>query len=118
MLSVLVTLRVKPGHIQEFLAAIALNAEASLRDEPGCLAFAVHQSREDPFTYLLYEIYRDDDAFSLDHKAAPHYTAWQAAAARCLEPGGRTNTYYTPVGLEQSIDSSAQLTPTAQEAQP
>jgi len=118
MLTVLVTLRVKPGHVQEFLAAIASNAEASLRDEPGCLAFAVHQSREDPFTYLLYEVYRDDEAFSIAHKAATHYAAWQTAAARCLEPGGRTNTYSTPVGIERTVDSSPQLTTTAQEAQP
>ncbi len=99
MYTVLVAIRVRPDQVEAFETAIAENAAASVRDETGCLVFEVHQSTANPLDYLLYEIYTDEQAFTIDHKAGPHYAAWQASAARCLEPGGRTNTYYRPVLL-------------------
>ena len=99
MFTVLVHLRVKADHLEDFLAAISANAAASLQHEPGCLIFDVQHHDWDPLNYLLYEVYRDEDAFRVEHRAAPHYAAWQEAAERCLEPGGRTNSYYTPVTL-------------------
>ena len=99
MYTVLVAIRVRPDQVEAFETAIAENAAASMRDEPGCLVFEVHQSTANPLDYLLYEIYTDEQAFAIDHKAGPHYAAWQASAALCLEPGGRTNTYYRPVLL-------------------
>jgi len=41
-----VTLDVHPDKPTEFIEAITVNAAASLRDEPGCLAFDVHQDIE------------------------------------------------------------------------
>ena len=44
--------------------------------------------------------HRDDGeterAFTEDHRHAPHYEKWRAAAAELLEPGGQVNTFATP----------------------
>ena len=41
MFSLMVQMEVRPGRREEFLAGMAANAEASVRDEPGCLRFDV-----------------------------------------------------------------------------
>ena len=41
MLVLLVTVRVKPEHLAEFLAAARHNAEHAVADEPGCLAITL-----------------------------------------------------------------------------
>ena len=73
--TVLVTLDVRPDRIEEFIAGITSNAQASLRDEPGCLD--VHRDQATPTRFYLYELYADEDAFSTAHRSAPHYAAWQ-----------------------------------------
>lgn len=96
MYTVLVTLDVLPARVAEFLDGIRVNARASLRDEPGCLRLDVHRSLDDPCRFVLHEIYRDEAAFTDEHRAAPHYAAWRAVAARCVRPGGHVNTFLTP----------------------
>jgi autoinducer 2-degrading protein len=91
-----VSLEVVPEHLEEFRREIRINAEASLRDEPGCLRFDVHQVVGEPCRCVLYEIYEDEDAFRVDHRTAPHYARWQAATKRCIVPGGHVNTFCTP----------------------
>ena len=96
MFTVMVTLTVKPDHLGEFIEGIRINAEASLRDEPGCLRFDVHRSAERGNVFHLYEIYSDEDAFYQAHRQAPHYAAWRAVAERCLEQNGQLNTFAKP----------------------
>ena len=48
MITLIVSLQVEPGHLDEFLAAIDQNAERSFTDEPGCLYFDV--ARTSPTT--------------------------------------------------------------------
>jgi hypothetical protein len=43
--TVIITVDVRPDRIDEFVAGITTNAIASLRDEPGCLAFDVHRDQ-------------------------------------------------------------------------
>jgi len=97
MFTVMVSLRVKPDELQTFVAGIAANSRASLRDEPGCLRFDVHRSVEDPHHFLLYEIYTDDQAFYAAHRHAPHYAAWREILDRCVQPGGHVNTFAAPM---------------------
>ena len=89
MFSLVVQMTVRPGRREEFLAAIAANAEASVRDEPGCLRFDVCSVEGDDHRFLLYELYTDADAFAA-HKAAPHFAQWRTAAAQVLD--GQVNT--------------------------
>jgi autoinducer 2-degrading protein len=97
MFTVLVDLHVRPDAVDEFIEGIGANARATLRDEPGCLRFDVHQRVDDPHRFVLYEIYTDADAFYVDHRAAEHYAKWREVAARCVLPGGHVNTFCTPL---------------------
>ena len=97
MFTVLVSLTVHRDRLDDFRAGISANAAASLRDEPGCLRFDVHQQVDDPTRFVLHEVYADEGAFYSAHRAAPHYAAWQQVAARCVVPGSHVNTFCRPV---------------------
>jgi (4S)-4-hydroxy-5-phosphonooxypentane-2,3-dione isomerase len=84
MFSLVVQMTVRPGRREEFLAGMAANAEASVRDEPGCLRFDVCSVESDENRFLLYELYTDAAAFAA-HKAAPHFAQWRAVADQVLE---------------------------------
>ena len=83
MFSLTVQLVVRPGDREEFLAAITANAEASVRDEPGCHRFDVSAVEDDVNRFVLYELYDDAEAFEA-HKRAPHFAAWRQVADRVL----------------------------------
>lgn len=83
MFSLLVRLQVQPADRDEFLAAITANAQASVRDEPGCHRFDVLAVEDDEDGFLLYELYDDADAFEA-HKRTPHFAAWRQVADRVL----------------------------------
>lgn len=94
MIALVVSLEVVPGRLDEFVAAIAENAERSFTDEPGCLYFDVTQDLADDHHFVFYEVYADDDAVAA-HRATPHFADWRAAAARCVVPGSQVNTLAT-----------------------
>ena len=83
MFSLTVHLEVRSEARDEFLAAITANAEASVRDEPGCHRFDVTAVEGEGNRFLLYELYDDADAFEA-HKQAPHFTAWRRVADAVL----------------------------------
>ena len=83
MFSLVVQMEVRPGRREEFLAGMAANAEASVRDEPGCLRFDVCAVEGDPHRFVLYELYADDGAFEA-HRAAPHFAVWREVAGRVV----------------------------------
>ena len=89
MFSLLVQMEVRPGRQEEFLAGMAANAEASVRDEPGCLRFDVCSVGSDESCFVLYELYTDAAAFEA-HKAAPHFAEWRTVAEQVLV--GQVNT--------------------------
>jgi autoinducer 2-degrading protein len=105
MFTVLVNLDARPERLEEFIASITENARASLRDEPGCLRFDVHQHVDDSTRFVLHEVYADEDAFHLAHRSAPHYAAWQQVAARCVVPGSHVNTFCRPLSTEEEVIS-------------
>jgi quinol monooxygenase YgiN len=83
MFSLVVQMQVRPGRRAEFLAGIAANAEASVRDEPGCLRFDVCSVAADENRFVLYELYTNADAFGA-HKASPHFAKWRTVAEQVL----------------------------------
>jgi autoinducer 2-degrading protein len=89
MFSLVVQMEVRPGRREEFLAGMAANAQASVRDEPGCLRFDVCSVDGDENRFLLYELYADADAFAA-HKAAPHFAQWRTVAEQVVV--GQVNT--------------------------
>ena len=91
MFSLVVQVQVRPDRREEFLAGMDANAEASVRDEPGCLRFDVSSVNDDPHRFFLYELYTDAAAFDA-HKASPHFAQWREIAERVLVPGSQVNT--------------------------
>ncbi len=91
MFSVVVQMQVQPGKRAGFLAAMAENAQASVRDEPGCQRFDVCSVDGDEHRFVLYEHYSDAAAFDA-HRAAPHFLRWREVAAEVLVPGSQVTT--------------------------
>jgi autoinducer 2-degrading protein len=75
----LVEVAVKPGHIDDFIAATRRNHDASVQ-EPGNRRFDVLQSSADPARFVLYEAYASA-ADAQAHKLTAHYLAWRDAVA-------------------------------------
>ena len=75
MFVVCVHVQVKPEHIEEFIAASRENAANTIL-EPGNLRFDVLQQADDPQRFILYEVYRDEEA-SKAHKQTAHYARWR-----------------------------------------
>ncbi len=76
MITLIVTIQIKPDHKKAFMESMMGDARGSNKDEPGCLQFDVVQDNEDPNRIHLYEVYRDQAALDA-HRKAPHYTKWR-----------------------------------------
>lgn len=74
MYCLLLKTQLKPGSYAAFMAAMGVNAAASVRDEPGCLTFDVLRDRSDPDRVWLYEVYVDEAAFEA-HMHTAHFLA-------------------------------------------
>ena len=83
MFSLVVQVEVRPEDREEFLDAVRVNAEASVRDEPGCHRFDVSAVADDETRFVLYELYDDADAFAA-HKQTAHFRAWRQVADRVI----------------------------------
>lgn len=88
MFALIAIIQIVPQHRETFFKAQSENAEASVRDEPGCLGFHVlqgvaHGSPWDPQTdefdpnrMVVYEMFEDRAAFEA-HLEAPHYARYR-----------------------------------------
>ena len=88
MFAIMAIITILPQHTEAFFKAQEENGEASLRDEPGCMAFHVlrgtaHGSVWDPQTdkhdrnrMMVYEVFKDKAAFEA-HLVAPHYAKFR-----------------------------------------
>jgi quinol monooxygenase YgiN len=70
---------VKPEHLASFNELIAINAKASVADEPGCRQFDVLQDHDNRNRVVLYEVYDSPAAFQ-DHLGRKHTQTFLAAA--------------------------------------
>ena len=89
MFSLVVQMEVRPGRREEFLAGMTANAEAAVRDEPGCLRFDISSVDGDANRFVLYELYADAEAFAA-HKTTAHFARWRAVAEQVVV--GQVNT--------------------------
>lgn len=78
-LVILASFTVRSDGMARFLELIALNAAASVRDEPGCRRFDVTVPEDGSNDVLLYEIYNSSAAFDA-HMASPHFLAFRDAS--------------------------------------
>jgi quinol monooxygenase YgiN len=84
MIAMWVKVRIKPEERDNFLKAIEVDALGSEGDEPGCLRFNVLHDASDENVYYFYEVYKDEAALE-EHRKAPHYAVWRAAAETALD---------------------------------
>lgn len=67
------------------------------RAEPGCLAYRVTNSNDDPNTFVLFEVYDDEEAFKV-HAASDHFEehirngAWTHLESRSVVFGTELTT--------------------------
>ncbi len=80
MISLVITLEVKPEQLPCFIEAIQHEAVAVRANEPGCLRFEISQSLENPCVFTLAELYEDEAALAA-HRETPHFKAFQVKAA-------------------------------------
>ena len=88
MFAVIFHAQVRPESLDEFREAITANATASVRDEPGCERFEVVELADNEFVF--YELYRDEESFTVGHRGSPHFAVWKEVSERVLVPGTRT----------------------------
>jgi autoinducer 2-degrading protein len=89
-----VNIKVKPESVVPFIEATRIN-HRSTRKEPGNFRFDLIQNQQKPDEFVLYEVYRDDEAVA-EHKKTPHYAAWREAVAPFMA-ADRTGTCYRGV---------------------
>jgi len=90
----LIDVNVLAERVEDFKRATVANREGSIR-EAGVLRFDVLQDDARPSHFLLYEVYRDEQA-TRDHKQTEHYRVWRAAVEPMMA-GPRGSTSCTPV---------------------
>ena len=78
----LVHVRVRPEHLDAFIAATRANHEASV-SEAGNRRFDVLQAPDDPTRFILSEA-SASAADAAAHKETAHYLAWRTAVAEMM----------------------------------
>jgi quinol monooxygenase YgiN len=70
-----VFVRVKPEHLDAFVAVTIENASHS-QQEPGVVRFDMLQQLDDPTRFTLIEVYRDPEGHAA-HRETAHYAKWR-----------------------------------------
>jgi autoinducer 2-degrading protein len=60
------------------------NAAISFENEPGCYRFDVVETHNDEAQFILYEIYRDENAF-FEHLKTKHYQQFDLVSEQFFE---------------------------------
>lgn len=89
------TFTARPGREQP-LAELVAKLASDVRAEDGCLLFDPFTRTENPRAYVVFEIYRDDDAFQ-EHLASLHTRGFNAALSDLIEGAGSTLEWLVPV---------------------
>ncbi|HEX9015401.1 MAG TPA: putative quinol monooxygenase [Chloroflexota bacterium] len=69
-------MRIKPEYREQFMESMIGDASGSVANEPGCFQFSVIRDEKDPNHIVLFEVYRDAEAFAV-HQQMPHYVKWR-----------------------------------------
>jgi len=99
MYVVAVTVFVRSGLEQQFIAATLDNAR-NTRREAGNLRFDVLRAEDDPLRFMLYEAYRTKDDF-VRHQQTEHYLRWKQMVADWMAQP-RTGVRHTSIFFGES----------------
>ena len=70
-----INIYIKEGFTGKFIDACKKNHTGSIK-EPGVLRFDVLEDSENPLHFILYEVYKDEQATE-EHKGTAHYKTWR-----------------------------------------
>ena len=79
MIAYCVSVSVKHGCEGSFIKTTSFNREETLK-EKGNLRYDILQSENDPSHFMLYEVYRSEEAVRA-HKETSHYKNWREKVA-------------------------------------
>ena len=87
--------------IDAFKNVTIQNRDGSIR-EPGILRFDVLQDSDDASHFVLYEVYRSQEA-TADHKETTHYRKWKTAVETMMAKPRESVACnpITPIGEDQ-----------------
>ena len=88
---VIATLKVQEGKEKDFEAIFHDMAKAVRANEPGNKLYQVCKSRKEPYSYVVMEIYENDDALKA-HGASDHFKTIGAGLGPTL--AGRPDIQY------------------------
>ncbi|MED2973809.1 Quinol monooxygenase YgiN [Bacillus sp. OV194] len=74
-IAVSATLTAKPGREEE-AQNVLLEVLKHSRNEEGCLHYNLHQSQDDPKVFMLYELWKDQNAID-SHIESAHYQTYR-----------------------------------------
>ncbi|WHY73551.1 putative quinol monooxygenase [Fictibacillus enclensis] len=74
-IAVLATLKAKSGKEQQ-TQDVLLEVMKYSRNEEGCLHYNLHQAQADPQTFMLYELWSDQESIDR-HMDTAHYKAYR-----------------------------------------
>ena len=72
---------------------------AATQQEPGNICWIGHRSTENPRTFMVYEQYRDEDAFK-EHLNAPYGAPFNAALVPLIEEDASVLTFLDPLATK------------------
>ena len=75
MIVTCVYIKIKPDAINGFIELTTDNHKESVREE-GNLRFDLLQKADDPYSFMIYEAYENEEA-ALAHKKTSHYLKWR-----------------------------------------
>ncbi len=88
----LVHIRIKPGHVEEFLDVFRINFEGT-RKEPGNRRFDVLRDPDDENHFVIYEAF--EDAAAVDaHRKTDHYKATVQGLKDLMTTGTREKQFF------------------------
>jgi autoinducer 2-degrading protein len=81
--AVVVSYRVRPGKMEEFLPILRAHAKQTKAADPGCLQFDILIPHRVADTVRLHEVYADEAVFTA-HNASEELAAYKAASEPLL----------------------------------
>ena len=84
MYILMVRLKVKHDHINDFIKASIADGTGSVLHEPNCRRFDIIQDETDPTLFAFNEVYSDEAAFE-HHKTTPHFKQWDTVVKPMLD---------------------------------
>jgi quinol monooxygenase YgiN len=97
-------LAIDPAQLEGFKAAAKEVGETSVRAEPGCLVLYAVSEKENPGRVIVFEIYRDEDAYKT-HVQTPHFKKFRETTDNMIKSRKLIDT--VPLSLAAKVAAAS-----------